>query len=122
MRSFFRSAVPLALLLLLSGCSMWHGRAVPQPSAGEIPSPVRVHLVDGSSATVWQARVAADSLTGETRERGGVRGRYAVPLAQVERMDSRGLDFVATAGLTALVTVVLGTLALVLVYATQAGG
>jgi hypothetical protein len=99
-----RAILPLVLLAALSACQTWHGRPLPGPEPAPLPSPVRVVLRDGSSLVMWHPAVERDSVVGLVGRREGERTRAAVSLAQVTRMDRRGVDPVATAGVSALAT------------------
>ncbi len=109
MRPIRLALLPLALLLLLPGCQRWRGQPLPGagPSPQQVPSPARVTLTDGSAVVVWHGSVERDSLVGLMGPRAGERTRFAAPLAQVRRMDGRGLDFLATATLAAVATLAL---------------
>lgn len=100
---------PLALLLVLPGCQRWRGQPLPgaSPSARQVPSPARVLLANGSSVVVWHGSVERDSLIGLMGPRAGERTRFAAPLAQVRRMDGRGVDVLATTALAAATTLAL---------------
>lgn len=107
MLSFRRAVLPLALVVLLPACQGWRGRPLPGPSPAPqpVPSPARITLSDHSTLVVWHGNVERDSLIGLIGPRAGERTRFAVPVAQVRRMQGRGLDFLATATLAAVTTV-----------------
>jgi hypothetical protein len=119
MPSLRRLLLPLVLLASLSACQEWQGRTLSSgPTPRELPSPARVTLADGSTLVMWNAQVRADSVVGMVGERADARERVAVAVPQVRRVEGRGVDFVATVGLTTAVT--LGAIIVLVVAALAA--
>ena len=117
-----RLLLPLVLLSALSACQSWNGHRM-RPAPRELPSPLRVTLTDGSRLVVWNAEVRSDSLVGLVGRRPQERTRAAVPLSQVRLTEARGVDFVATTGLTAAVTLVVAvTVVFAAMVALGSGG
>lgn len=121
MRSFRLALLPFVLLLILPACQGWRGEPLPGagPSPREVPSPARVALADGRSVVVWHGGVERDSLIGLVGERSGERARFAVPVAQVRRMDGRRMN-VASTGLT-IVSVLAAVGVAMVMYLGQTG-
>lgn len=65
---FFRSVVlPLTLVaFLLPACHTWRGVNTNVVSPKELPSPVRVTLIDGEEISLEDTTVTADSVLGRT--------------------------------------------------------
>jgi hypothetical protein len=118
MRSVHRLLLPLALLSTLPACQTWYGR---WPGSQALPSPVRVTLTDGSVLVMRDAQVQRDSLIGMVGERADERQRVAVAMPQVHRMEERGVDFPATVGLTAAITLTAVATVIVGVFFTLGG-
>lgn len=101
--------LPLTLVALLPACHKWSTLRSPIETAidAEQPDPVRLTLSNGRQIVLSGARIEADSVIGFTGssisktwtslENPSARGRIAVPLEQVQRVDGRRTSVVATA-------------------------
>lgn len=122
MRSLRRLLLPLVVVSALSACQTWNGRRLPGgPAPQELPSPLRVTLTDGSVLVMWSAEVQRDSLIGMVGERRDEGQRVAVAMPQVRRVEERGVDFAATVGLTAAITLTLVAAVIITVFLTLGG-
>jgi hypothetical protein len=70
----------------------------------QVPPTVRVTLADGSRLVVRHAAMERDSLIGLVGQQPGQRRRFAAHPSQVQRMEGRGPDFLATMGVSVLAT------------------
>jgi len=115
-----RSRLPLAVAaaLVLPGCTTWARQSAPpaQVVASHPDALVRVTRTDHSVVTVRGATVVGDTLIGTTND--DARLRVAIPVADVEAVDTRAVSGARTAGLGA--GVFLGVLAVAGIAATIA--
>jgi len=115
-----RSRLPLAVAaaLVLPGCTTWARQSAPpaQVVASHPDALIRVTRTDHSVITVRGATVLGDTLIGTTDD--DARLRVAIPVADVEAVDTRAVSGARTAGLGA--GVFLGVLAVAGIAATIA--
>jgi hypothetical protein len=112
--------VLLPLVVSVSGCMTWGRQPTPEPSSSRrLPDPVRVTRNDQSVLILDDAVVSGDSLVGYA---GRQRVRVAVALADVQTVQARQTNFLATVGVTTAVTLAVIGVAVVAVLASLGGG
>jgi hypothetical protein len=90
----------MVMLCAASACGTWRANQEPVPQVIAKPGEGRVRLYrgDGSTLEMRYAHIVGDSLVGE----GGTPSRrVTIATADVSRVDTRGVDAVRTAALTA---------------------
>jgi hypothetical protein len=100
MRRHVVRAAGVVLLCAASACGTWRARQGPVPRVIAEPGPGRVRLYrgDGSMLEMRYAHIVGDSIVGEG---GRPSRRVAISTAEVSRVDTRGVDALRTAALTA---------------------
>jgi len=108
----------LAATIALPACTSWAGQSAPpaQVVASHPDALIRVTRADHSVVTVRGATVVGDTLIGTTND--DARLRVAIPVADVEAVDTRAVSGARTAGLGA--GLFLGVLAVAGIAATIA--
>lgn len=109
-----RRRAAVLLPLALAGCVTWHPVGVGPATEATFAHARRVRVLrsDGASFTLTGVTVSGDSIVGDLVPDGGVTPRrVALPLAQVRRVETRGVDPARTTG------AVLGGTALVVLAA-----
>jgi hypothetical protein len=116
-----RAAALVTVAALLAGCRSWQPTdAAPQSVAGPRARALRVTVRGLDALVLHEPRVVADSLVGMVDvAEGQPRARFAVPLADVERVDTRRFDAGLTVGAFIFAGSVVG--AGVLVYRLRPG-
>jgi hypothetical protein len=101
-----RFVLPLTLVAFLSACTKWVALE-PQyaPSQGEYEK-LRITGDDGTRVVIHDPQIEADSLRGTVSDSDQV---AAIPIDSVQKIEKRGANWLATAGLAYLAfNVVLG--------------
>lgn len=108
----------IAATIALPACTTWARQSAPpaQVVASHPDALIRVTRTDHSVVTVRGATVVGDTLVGTTND--DARLRVAIPVADVEAVDTRAVSGARTAGLGA--GVFLGVLAVAGIAATIA--
>ena len=93
---FRRFVLPLTLVTLLSACTKWVALEPPYaPSQGEYEK-LRITGDDGTRVVIHDPRLEADSLRGTVSDSDQV---AAIPIDSVQKIEKRGTNWLATAGL-----------------------
>jgi len=91
-----RFVLPLTLVAFLSGCTKWKTLEPPYaPSQGEYEK-LRITGDDGTRVVIYDPQIEADNLRGTVSDSEQVQ---VIPIDSVQRIEKRGTNWLATAGL-----------------------